>query len=458
MLSKISQFSPKELIERYRRGDERTRLAIRNSRMSLLAKCISIFCTLAIVPLTINYVNPTRYGIWMTLSGMIGWMAFFDLGFGNGFRNRFAEAKAKGDTLLARQYLSTTYFAIFVIMSLLYSIISIGNQWLNWSGILNVDPHYNEELRKVFFIVSSFFCLNMVVNIFSALVSADQRIGLASLISGIGQIVSLIVIFILTRTTEGSLITLATYYSGIPMLVILAFSIIMYSFGRYKPYRPRFSDIRLSLVKHIMGLGLQFFIINFCLILVFQLVNFVIMREVGAESVTIYNVANKYFNVLYMLVTISVTPLWSAFTDAFTKKDFQWMKNTFNKLSKFLTFLIGAYLLLLLISPFIYQLWVGDSVHIKFIISLFVMLLSIGQSVSTTYMYMVNGIGAIRLQLVVYLFFAIISWPMMVLGAQHFGLLGILIIPTIVYFTQGLLAKAQLQKILSNKATGIWIK
>ena len=108
MLSKISQFSPKELIERYRRGDERTRLAIRNSLMSLLAKCISIFCTLAIVPLTINYVNPTRYGIWMTLSGMIGWMAFFDLGFGNGFRNRFAEAKAKGDTLLARQYLSTT--------------------------------------------------------------------------------------------------------------------------------------------------------------------------------------------------------------------------------------------------------------------------------------------------------------------------------------------------------------
>ena len=48
-----------------------------------------------LVPLTIHYINPTRYGIWLTVSSIIGWVSFFDIGFGNGLRNKFAEALAK---------------------------------------------------------------------------------------------------------------------------------------------------------------------------------------------------------------------------------------------------------------------------------------------------------------------------------------------------------------------------
>ena len=52
---------------------------------------------LVLVPLTINYLNPTKYGIWITLSSVIGWFSFFDIGLGNGLRNRFAEAIANND-------------------------------------------------------------------------------------------------------------------------------------------------------------------------------------------------------------------------------------------------------------------------------------------------------------------------------------------------------------------------
>jgi hypothetical protein len=34
-------------------------------------KCISILVSLQVVPLTIGYVNPTKYGIWLTLSSII---------------------------------------------------------------------------------------------------------------------------------------------------------------------------------------------------------------------------------------------------------------------------------------------------------------------------------------------------------------------------------------------------
>ena len=85
------------LTDRFSNSSGRSKEAMRNIILSFFAKGISVASSLLIVPLTIHYVNPTQYGIWLTLSSIIGWVAFFDLGLGNGFRNRFAEAKAQGD-------------------------------------------------------------------------------------------------------------------------------------------------------------------------------------------------------------------------------------------------------------------------------------------------------------------------------------------------------------------------
>jgi len=69
----------------FSKGHERTVLAKKNIIASLLVKGGSILVGLALVPLTIHYVNATQYGIWLTLSSLIGWFSFFDVGLGNGF-------------------------------------------------------------------------------------------------------------------------------------------------------------------------------------------------------------------------------------------------------------------------------------------------------------------------------------------------------------------------------------
>jgi hypothetical protein len=52
---------------------------------------------------------PERNGLWLTLYSMVVWLGLFDIGFGNGMRNRLAEAKAAGDNELCRKYISSTY-------------------------------------------------------------------------------------------------------------------------------------------------------------------------------------------------------------------------------------------------------------------------------------------------------------------------------------------------------------
>ena len=103
----------------FTKGNERSVMVKRNIAVSLVMKCISILISLQVVPLTIGYVNSTKYGIWLTLSSIIAWLSYFDLGFAHGFRNRFAEARAKNNMKLAREYVSTTY----AVLSFLFSVI-----------------------------------------------------------------------------------------------------------------------------------------------------------------------------------------------------------------------------------------------------------------------------------------------------------------------------------------------
>ncbi len=88
-------------------GNARTVRARKNIFALLILRGISLIIGFLIVPLTLHYLSPIKYGIWLTISSMVGWFTFFDIGLGNGFRNKFAEAKAKNDFELARIYVST---------------------------------------------------------------------------------------------------------------------------------------------------------------------------------------------------------------------------------------------------------------------------------------------------------------------------------------------------------------
>lgn len=446
------------LSDRFRRSGERSKKSIVNIILSFGAKGITIVTQLMIVPLTINYVNPTQYGIWLTLSSIIAWIGFFDLGFGNGMRNKVAEAKAKGDIELAKQYVSTTYYAVGVIVLGLFVSVEILNLFLNWPSILKVDVIYQEELKKVFAILTSFFCLDMVVKLFKSLLNADQRPGAASWIDVVGHLFSLGVIFLLTKISEGSLVRLAAFYSGIPAITVLVVSAYAYKFTRYRQYSPSLRSVRKPLIKDILNVGIQFFVIYICMLVIFQIINVVISRELGPDAVTEYNIAHKYYNIAFSVMAIILTPFWSAFTDAYHKQDYQWMR----KVKRFLEIIwlleLLVVVIMILIAPWFFGIWIGDSVNIGTPLSIGMAVFILVQSIGAVYMNLINGIGAIRIQLIVYVIFALISWPLMQFSCRQFGLVGILVAPTLAYIVQVVLGKIQIEKILNRTSQGIWNK
>lgn len=434
-------------------GSERTVKAKKNILASFLNKGIAVIISLLLVPVTIDYLDTEQYGIWLTLSSIVAWVSYFDIGLGHGFRNRFAEAKAKKDIILARKYVTTAYVALFLIFGIILLVGEVINPYISWDSLLNVSVS-NALLQQVVSILLIGFCLYLVLNISSIMLSADQKPAASAMITTLGQGMSLAVIYVFTKTTEGDMTLIAVALNWVPSIVL--FLITLYLF--YKPYHdyaPSLACFDFKLVKNIVGLGSKFFIIQICMLLIFQVTNVILSRVLGPEAVTEYNVSYKYFSITQMVFNIILSPFWSAFTDAYTKNDYEWMKIIQKKLSRIWLILVGINFFLLSIVPFAYRLWLGDSVQVSWPLSICMMVYFSVLSYSNMYMILLNGIGKVFLQMLIYIICACVGLPLSYYFCGIYGIPGTIFVLATVYFMQAVFAKIQLNKILSGSCTGI---
>jgi O-antigen/teichoic acid export membrane protein len=213
-------------------GHERTILTKKNIAASFGIKGITILISLVLIPLTINYVNSERNGIWLTLYSMTVWLGLFDIGFGNGMKNKLTEAKAKGETALAKQYVSSTYAILSLIFLVLFIVFCLINPYLDWIKILGSNPSlypYKEEISGLVWIFMASICINFVITLLKPIVTADQRPAISSFLDMLGQLLTLAGIFILYKTTPPSLIYLGLVSGFAPIIVYLIASCFLFS-------------------------------------------------------------------------------------------------------------------------------------------------------------------------------------------------------------------------------------
>jgi O-antigen/teichoic acid export membrane protein len=441
------------------RGHDRSVQAKKNIISTFLIKGVSIAISLILVPLLINYINASRYGIWLTLSSIVGWFSFFDIGLTHGLRNKFAEAKAKGDNESAQIYVSTTYAVLAIIFTSVWVIFLVVNNFLNWADILKVPQAMRSEVSMLAVIVFTYFCMQFIFRIVTTITIADQKPAKSSLIDVLGQFISLITIFILVKTTKGSLINLGVALCFCPIFVLVSANVFFFS-TTYKAYRPKFSKIDFSYAKGLFNLGLTFFIIQIASVIQFESANIIIARNFGTADVTSYNIVYKYFGMLTMLFTIFLTPFWSASTEAYLKKDFDWIKNSIKKYNILNVLIFAGSIIMLLFASEVYRLWLGKGkVHIDFSLSFWgFMFVSVGMF-GSKYVNFLNGISALKLQFWTSLVSPFLYIGVAVLLISYFKM-GVyaLFISAIVANVYVIIAPIQYYQIIFKNKKGIWVK
>jgi O-antigen/teichoic acid export membrane protein len=411
------------------------------------------------VPLTIGLLSAPVYGIWITIFSIVSWFNIMDIGLGNGFRNKFAEAIAEGNINKAKEYTATLYSSMILIVLSFIILYSFIHSFLNWEDILNIQHSIKSNLNTIVYFVFVLLGLQLILKNINMVLLALQKTALSNLLPFLGNIIALIGILILSKLGKANLFSIAMVFMMAPIFVFAISTIILYN-SSFKLYRPNSIRFNINSFKEIMNLGVKFFIIQISMIVIYSSSNILITQLYGPEEVTPYNIAYRLFTAFQIFFTIIVTPFWSAFTEANMKSDTIWIRKAINKLIKiwvlFSIFLFGVWTL----TPFLVKFWIGNSVYISYELSFQFMIFSILFTYSSIMSSYLAGIGKIQLSLYIAIIQSIINIPLAILLADYCELktIGIILALNINMLIPVILSTYQAFKILNKQPHGIWNK
>lgn len=448
------------MIKKYfKSSNDRTQKANLNNVISLFFRGGSIFLTFILVPLTLDYIKPDGYGIWITLSSIVGWVAMFDIGIANGLKNKLSECLAVQNYEKARMFVSTTYVLIGMIAFSLICVYFIFYQFVSWQNVFNSRfiPEY--KLRNVVSIVAVLFLLKFVTDIINVVSAAFQMVSVSSILLFISNLGITLSVWILSKTTRADMILLAFTLSFIPFFVSVIASVYLFKYY-FKAVKPSFKYLNFKESKSIVRLGSQFFILQIMGLIIFQTDNILIAQFFNLTEVTKFNVAFKYYSIISVFFSVVLMPYWTAFTEAYLKKDFRWIETTMKRLKFYWiasVFLLG---ILFLIRDWVFSIWLGNIIKVPINLSISICAYIAVINWNSILGNFLNGIGKIKVQIIVSLLMGILNISLSFLFVCKFkmGVYAVTLSNFLSLMIGAILCYVQYKKIINNNASGIWNK
>ncbi len=430
---------------------------VKNIVFSALAKAINVGCLFVAMPMSLRLVSEAQYGVWLTIYSVLSWFSIFDFGLANGLKNKFTQAVINNEQDLARRYVSTTYFLLVLISLALILIL--------YSSLLMVDPYQVlgiqqgevENVRSLLFVVIFIQLVRFILEPIMTILTSSQKIGVVNWLNALGNVLSVIILFIMGERGHVSLVGLGVIATAPSVLVVLMASLVLYS-GQFRPFRPARKYIDRHLFNSILHLGGGFFIVQIAGLIIFSTDNLIVLRLFSASEVVPYNISYRYFSVIYIGFGIILAPFWPAFTARYAKGDIAWIRGSVRKLIALwlCACLFGA--LMLAFSSSAYQIWFGSAVEVSMTLSFSMFLFTAIANWNNIFANFLNGVSKIRIQIICSVIIALLNIPLCILFARTFnlGISGIMFATCTCLFLCSILQPIQYYFIVNRKAQGLW--
>jgi O-antigen/teichoic acid export membrane protein len=207
---------------RTRARHERQRPARRTTLTSFGGRGVGMLLSLVSAPLTLHVLDAERYGLWITIGSMLGWLSIADLGLGNGLTNQIAAAQARGDREAARVAVSTSFAIIGVVTALMAALFALAFPFVPWRAVFAVTPRVGDaELSITIALCAGIFFAQFPLGLVEKIYSGFQE-GYVSNAWAVAANVLTVLALVAVVRLEGGLPALVVALSGVPLLVRLA--------------------------------------------------------------------------------------------------------------------------------------------------------------------------------------------------------------------------------------------
>lgn len=325
----------------------------KNIALGLIYKPVSMILSYLYIPVVLAYLGDEKYGVWATVLSVLSWISLFDIGIGNGLRNKLAENFKHYDSEKTRRYISSAYIMLSGIVFSLMIIAVVIFSFVNWNSFFKVGADFDDNLKMVMEISVVCMCVSFVMSICKSVYLALQKNHITNLMGLVQQILMLVSVVMLARCSNGNLVFVAIAYGISNLVVEMLFTVRLFSLN--VDFRPSIRYFGKNEARATTGLGIQFFIIQIASMVLYATDNIIITQICGPAEVTPYTTANKLFSMITAVFSIMIAPYWSAITMRMADKDINGVKRAKKKM-QFLWGLaaVGCIVLAVIFKPVVH--------------------------------------------------------------------------------------------------------
>jgi O-antigen/teichoic acid export membrane protein len=302
--------------------------------------------------------------------------------------------------------------------------VIVSSNAIPWERLFNVTaPDATAEAGPAATTLIAVFLIGLPLTVAGVVQSALQTGYLTSLWSIAGSLAALVALLI-AITIHATLPGLILALTGTSLVVALINATVL--FGKQQQWlAPRMRDFRGTTAKSLIRVGLLFMILQFAGVAAYQLDNIVIAQILGPEHVQQYAIPAKLFLLAPTVLSFALVPLWPAYREAISRGDSEWVGRTLSRsIHLGLVIVVPLSLLLIVASPGLIELWVGDAVSPSLPLLLGLGIWNALMGLSGPIAMLLNGANAIGFQALCAVLMAFANVALSILLVRHIGVAG----------------------------------
>ncbi len=391
---------------------------------SFVAKIIATLCTVAQVPIALRHLGKEHFGIWVTLTSVLGMMSFTDLGLGFGLQNCMAEAYGKDDPVLTKRIYFTGFCLLTVIATVMTCIGVSIIPMFPWEDFFKIhDAVLRTEIKPALTLVVCIFCVGLPLTSAQRLASAHQWGWMQNIWLAVGSILSLILIAT-ASLLKFHFLTFLAFATIPPVLVNLGLlGQLLLRLGWLTDGHGFFAT---NYIYRLLTTGIGFLLPQIASTTLNTVPTVVISSVLGAAALTPYNLTQRLLVYLFQIQMLTIAPLWPAYSEAKARNDTAWIRATFQRCLRLAPLFLLPIILFAFFGRTVIFLWTRSpssipSYPLLWWLSGWTILLMLGQPCA----YLLNGLGRLKGQSTYILASCCIALAIMPMFARRFGDYGV---------------------------------
>jgi len=389
-------------------------------------RVLSASATLLTLPLAVRYLGAERFGVWATIISTVVFLNLLDIGIGSTLTNHVAHAYAVGDREYAARYTTNALALTIAVASLAGGALLLAWPHVDWVRMFNVS--HSVATTDVSVTVAAAMALVLIglpaslcgrilagyqeVHFSNLAVAAGTLANFAGLVAGVALKMPMPVLFIMSS-------------GGVTLANLVAFAGLL--FWRRPWLRPRRSQVKWRTTRELLGSGTGFFLIQVAGAVVFSSDNVVVSHYLGAAQVTPYTVTWRLVGLSALLQGLVFPALWPAYSEAYTKGDYGWMRSAFrSSLRATFALNLGFALLLLAVGKPLIRWWAGQAAVPSMALLAAMAIWAVISGCMTVESCLLAAVNRTRAQGVLSLIAAAVNLGLSILLVQRIGAVGVI--------------------------------